>query len=86
MTPEDQAAIREAGRLATLEERRLAAAQDSDSLKQLLSHDVQFTELTTEQRDAFRKATAPVYEKVRDTVGSEIYDKFIAAIDTADSK
>lgn len=86
MTPEDQAAIREAGRLATLEERRLAAAQDSDSLKQLLSHDVQFTELTAEQRDAFRKATAPVYEKVRDTVGSEIYDKFIAAIDTADSK
>lgn len=86
MSAEDQAAIREAGRLATIEERRLAAAQDGDNLKQLIAHKVEFTELTPEQRAAFRAATAPVYQQVRDSVGADIYDKFIAAVDAETKK
>lgn len=82
----DQTAIREAGRLATLEQRRLAETQDNDNLKQLLSHNVEFTELTPEQRDVFREATAPVYQQVRDNVGADVFDKFIAAVDAAKSK
>lgn len=80
MTPEDQAAIREAGRMATLEQRRLAATQDDDNLKQLLTHDVAYTELTPEQRAVFRDATAPVYQQVKDKVGAETFDSFMAAV------
>ncbi len=86
LSAEDQAAIKEAGRLATLEQRRLAEAQDNDNLQQLLKHDVDFTELTPEQRTVFRDATAPVYQKVRDTVGADVFDSFVAAVDAEKTK
>ncbi|WP_377296939.1 TRAP transporter substrate-binding protein [Rhizobium sp. SGZ-381] len=83
MSPADQAAVREAARLATAEQRRLAAQMDADNLKQILTHQVEFTELTDDQRAKFREATAPVYSKVRDTIGAGIFDEFTAAVSAA---
>lgn len=83
MSEADQAAVREAAKLATAEQRRLAEQMDSDNLKQILTHKVEFTELTDAQRTAFREATAPVYSKVRDQIGGEIFDEFTAAVEAA---
>ena len=46
MSPEDQAAIREAGRLATEEQRKLAAKEDGENLEALRAAGMQITMLT----------------------------------------
>lgn len=83
MSEEDRKAIIEAGRLATLEQRKLAAADEASNLETVLSHGVELTKLTPEQRDAFRAATAPVKDEVKARLGAELVDEFLGAVDAA---
>jgi TRAP-type transport system periplasmic protein len=83
MTPEDRAAVIEAGRLATEEQRRIAAADEEANREMVLSKGMERTVLTPEQLEAFRAATAPVYDEVRATLGTEIVDQFLAAVEAA---
>ncbi len=83
MSEEDRAAIVEAGRLATLEQRKYAADDEASNLATVLENGVELTELTPEQREAFRTATTPVYDEVRGTLGAELVDSFLAAVEAA---
>ncbi|HEY6630654.1 MAG TPA: TRAP transporter substrate-binding protein [Rhizobiaceae bacterium] len=80
MSPEDRAAIIEAGRLATLEQRRYAASDEAENLATVLSHGVEMVTLTPEQREAFRTATASVEAVVRERLGDEIVEQFIKQV------
>lgn len=83
MTPEDREAVLEAGRLATAEQRRIAASDEAKNRDVVASKGVEITVLTPEQREAFRTATAPIYDQVRESLGNELVDKFLAAVDAA---
>ncbi|WAP66940.1 TRAP transporter substrate-binding protein [Jiella pelagia] len=83
MSEEDRAAVIEAGRLATLEQRKLVAADEAKNLEAILSHGVEFTKLTKEQREAFRTATLPVYDVVRERLGADLVDELTTAVDAA---
>ena len=83
LSPEDQAAIREAGRLATLEQRRLAASEDTENLEALRAAGMSITELTDDQRAAFQQATQPVYALIGETLGQDRVDAFVAAVKAA---
>jgi tripartite ATP-independent transporter DctP family solute receptor len=83
MSEEDRAAIIEAGRLATLEQRKYAEADEATNLATVLENGVELTKLTPEQREAFRTATAPVYDEVRGTLGTELVDEFLGAVEAA---
>lgn len=83
MPPEDRAAVVEAGRLATEEQRRIAAADEAENRNVVASKGVEITVLTPEQREAFRTATAPIYDKVRESLGNDLVDRFLAEVDAA---
>jgi tripartite ATP-independent transporter DctP family solute receptor len=83
MSAEDRAAILEAGRLATLEQRKYAAADEARELEAVLSHGVELTKLTPEQREAFRAATVPVQGEVRAQLGEALVNDFLAAVEDA---
>jgi tripartite ATP-independent transporter DctP family solute receptor len=84
MTPEDRAAVMEAGRLATEEQRRIAAEDEAANRAVVAEKGVEITVLTPEQKAAFQEATAPVYDTVRSSLGAELVDQFLAAVDAAD--
>jgi TRAP-type transport system periplasmic protein len=84
MTPEDRAAVMEAGRLATEEQRRIAAEDEAANRSVVAEKGVEITVLTPEQKAAFQEATAPVYDTVRGSLGAELVDQFLAAVDAAD--
>ena len=81
MSPEDRAAVVEAGRLATLEQRNYAAADEAANLETVLSHGVEMIRLTPEQRDAFRAATAPVEAVVKERLGNDIVETFLKQVE-----
>jgi TRAP-type transport system periplasmic protein len=83
MTPEDRAAVVEAGRLATLAQRAQAASEDAANLEALKALGMNVTHLTEEQRKAFRDATRPVWDMVGDTLGQDLLERFVKALDTA---
>lgn len=83
MSEEDRKAIIEAGRLATLEQRKFAASDEASNLETVLSHGVELTRLTPEQREAFRTTTAPVLDQVKTQLGAPLVEEFLAAVDAA---
>ncbi|WP_421928616.1 TRAP transporter substrate-binding protein [Neoaquamicrobium sediminum] len=84
-SPEVQQAIEEAARAAELRQREIAAEQDGQHKANLAELGMEITELTDEQRTAFREAVQPVYEQVRGDIGAEFVDEMLAAIDEAAS-
>jgi tripartite ATP-independent transporter DctP family solute receptor len=83
MTPEDRDAVLEAGRLATAEQRRIAAEDEAANRDAVKAKGVEITVLTPEQREAFRSATAPVYDEVRSVLGNAPVDHFLSAVEAA---
>lgn len=83
MTPQDQAAFKEAGRLATLEQRRLAETEDAENLAALRAKGMQVTILTPQERAAFQTATQPVYSQISETLGKDLVDSVLAAVRAA---
>ena len=85
-TPADQAIVRQAAIDAGKEEIAIArkglAEADQPLLKDIAALGVSITKLTPAERDAFVKATRPVYEKWKPQVGVELVnaaEKAIAA-------
>lgn len=83
MSEADRAAIIEAGRMASEAQRRLAVADEAASREAVREKGVEITVLTPEQRDAFRAATAPVYDEIRQSLGADVVDRFLAAVEAA---
>jgi len=85
-TPADQAIVRQAAIDAGKEEiviaRKGLVEADKPVLKDIAGMGVTVTSLTPEEREAFVKATRPVYEKWKPTVGADLVaraEKAIAA-------
>ncbi|MGM0897821.1 MAG: DctP family TRAP transporter solute-binding subunit [Bacillota bacterium] len=78
--PEDlQQLLTEASEEFREQQRELAQQQDSEFLEQLEAEGMQINDLTDEQRDAFREAAAPVYEKYEGQIGEDLIDRALEA-------
>jgi tripartite ATP-independent transporter DctP family solute receptor len=75
-TPADQAIVRQAAIDAGKEEIMIArkglVEADKPLLKDIAALGVTITQLSAQERDAFVKATRPVYEKWKPTVGADL--------------
>lgn len=83
-TPADREAVRQAALQAGKENvekaRKGIAGGDNEVLKQIEASGVKVTSLSDGQRDAFVKATRPVYDKWAKTIGEPLVKKAEAAI------
>lgn len=83
-TPADREAVRQAalqaGRENVVAARKGIAGADNAVLKQIEASGVTVTTLTPEQREAFVRATRPVYDKWAKTIGADLVKKAEAAI------
>jgi tripartite ATP-independent transporter DctP family solute receptor len=83
-TPADREAVRQAalqaGRENVANARKGIAGADNAVLKQIEASGVTVTTLSPEQREAFVKATRPVYEKWAKTIGADLVKKAETAI------
>ncbi|MDN7227390.1 DctP family TRAP transporter solute-binding subunit [Planococcus sp. N064] len=78
--PEDlQELVMEASEEFKGEQRKLAQQQDTEFLDQLKAEGMQVNDLTAEQRDEFREAAQPVYEKYESQIGKDLIDHALAA-------
>jgi len=83
-TPADQAIVRqaavEAGKQEIVLARKGLTEADKPLLKDIAAMGVTVTQLTATERDAFVKATRPVYEKWKPTIGIELVNAAEKAI------
>ena len=83
-TPEDQAIVRQAAVDAGKEEVAIArkglAEADKPLLKEIAGLGVTITQLTPAEREAFVKATRPVYDKWKERIGADLVDAAEKAI------
>lgn len=83
-TPADQAIVRQAALDAGKQEIALArkglVEADQPLLKEIAGNGVTITQLSAAERDAFVKATRPVYEKWKNTVGVDLVKAAEASI------
>ena len=83
-TPADQAVVRQAaidsGKQQIVVARKGLVEADKPLLKDIVAMGVTVTSLTPTERDAFIKATRPVYDKWKTTVGADLVKKAEAAI------
>jgi tripartite ATP-independent transporter DctP family solute receptor len=83
-TPADREAVKQAALQAGKENvekaRKGIAGGDNEVLRQIEAGGVKVTSLTDAQRDAFVKATRPVYEKWAKTIGEPLVKKAETAI------
>ena len=85
-TPADQAIVKQAAMDAGKQEIAIArkglAEADRPLLKDIASHGVTVTQLSSQEREAFVKATRPVYDKWKNQIGASLVttaEKSIAA-------
>jgi TRAP-type transport system periplasmic protein len=76
--PEKQQAIRDAARIAVVEEWKMAAAVDAASLESLQANGMQFDPIPDATRVALKKAMSGVIEAMRKRVGAELVDEIVA--------
>ena len=83
-TPADQAIVKQAaidaGKQEIVIARKGLIEADKPLLKEIASMGVTVTQLTPTEREAFVKATRPVYEKWKPTIGTELVAKAEKAI------
>ncbi len=81
LSPEDQQIFREAAKVAIDTNRKVNAALDNKLPKSGISiaeycrkNQVEVIELTPEEREVFKQAMVPVWDKYRKKIGNEIFD------------
>ena len=78
LTPDQQKAVRRAGRKAVVEARRLNTETVADLTRRLKEKGMKVNEVKDPK--AFRAKVKPVYEKFRPTIGSELLDRVLAEV------
>lgn len=86
LTPEQQKAIEEGAIIWRDKIREFNQKQTNEALQFLKDHGMEVTELTPEQLQAFRDATRPVYDKFKDTIGEDLLNKVLKAIEEAEAQ
>ena len=79
MTEKDRKAILDLAAKTTAKQLEYAVAEEATFKKDVASKGVQITTLSQDQKDAFRKATIPMYEKSKESLGAELVDRFAKA-------
>jgi tripartite ATP-independent transporter DctP family solute receptor len=79
LTPEQQKAIRDAARLATAQQRKMADVGEMAALAALKAKGLQFDPVPPETRVALRKATAGVVNSLKGQIGADLVDNVFAA-------
>lgn len=74
-----QDVVMEAAEQFRTDQRELAQKQDKEFMDDLKGEGMKIHDMTPEQRDLFRKATEPVYEKYTPIIGEELVKKAQAA-------
>jgi tripartite ATP-independent transporter DctP family solute receptor len=74
LTPEQQKVIRDAARLATAQQRKMAEEGEATALADLKAKGLQFDPVPPETRVALRKATAGVIDSMKSRVGADVVD------------
>ncbi|MGE0769088.1 MAG: TRAP transporter substrate-binding protein [Hyphomicrobiaceae bacterium] len=78
MSPELQAAMRKAGKSATIEQRKRAAANEQKVIEGLKAKGLAINDVTEAAK--FRESVAPVYARFKASIGGDIMDKALAAV------
>jgi TRAP-type transport system periplasmic protein len=76
---EQQKAVREAARIASVQQWKMEAAEDQAALASLKANGMQFDPLPEATRTALKKATAGVIESARKRIGADLLDQVVAA-------
>jgi TRAP-type transport system periplasmic protein len=79
LPPEQQKAVREAARIASVQQWKMEAAEDQAALASLKANGMQFDPLPEATRAALKKATAGVIESARKRIGADLLDQVVAA-------
>jgi tripartite ATP-independent transporter DctP family solute receptor len=79
LPPEQQKAVRDAARIATAQQWKMAAAVDESAFAALKASGMQFDPIPAATRVAFKKAMAPVIDGARKRLGAGLVDRVIAA-------
>lgn len=79
LPPEQQKAIRDAAKIAAVQEWKMAAAVDESAFAALKANGMQFDPIPDATRVALKKAMAGVIDSVRKRVGAELVDQVVAA-------
>jgi len=93
LTPEQQGIFKEAGKVCIKTNREVNAELmkklpklDMSVEEYCKKNDVKVIQLTPEERDAFKKATSPVWEKYREKIGAELFDFFLKKVEQHSAK
>jgi TRAP-type transport system periplasmic protein len=80
---ETQTILREAAKAYGVAEKELNRAETESKKQALIDEDCTVTDLTAEERQAFKDITAPVWDSVEKAAGAEIITKLKAAVEAA---
>jgi TRAP-type transport system periplasmic protein len=78
LTPEQQKAVRDAARVAALQQRKMADEGEKAALADLQAKGLQFDPVPSETRLVLRKAADGVIGRMKKRIGPELVDKVIA--------
>lgn len=78
MSPELQAAMRKAGKSATIEQRKQAAANEQKVIEALKAKGMKINDVADAAK--FRSSVAPVYARFKAAIGADVMDKALAAV------
>ncbi|WP_134701145.1 DctP family TRAP transporter solute-binding subunit [Ammoniphilus sp. YIM 78166] len=85
--PQDlQTIIQEAAKDWSKLERDLNRKQEAKGLENMKAQGMEVVELSSEQKDAFQKATQPVYDKYRNELEAGLVDKIVEAVKQAEKE
>jgi TRAP-type transport system periplasmic protein len=79
LPPEQQKAVRDAARIASVQQWKMEAAEDEAALANLKANGMQFDPLPEASRTTLKKATAGVIESARKHIGADLLDQVAAA-------
>jgi tripartite ATP-independent transporter DctP family solute receptor len=79
LSAEDREAVYIAARQAIAYQRQLAVERDAEMTALLTAHGVQIEAIPDETRAAFRRASEPVYDRLREQIGSDLIERVLQA-------
>ncbi|HHY37459.1 MAG TPA: TRAP transporter substrate-binding protein [Clostridia bacterium] len=79
LSKEHQDIIRKGARVAVELDRSLLVQDEAAALKSIADYGLKIVELSEDEREAFRKPILPIYDQIRQKIGSEIVDAFVKA-------
>jgi TRAP-type transport system periplasmic protein len=79
LPPEQQKEVRDAARIATAQQWKMAATEDESAFEALKASGMQFDPIPAATRAAFTKAMAPLIDGARKRLGAELVDQVIDA-------